>query len=156
MSTGAFLEESDLIAVVDVSRVHEVTTPEGFRLQSAKAKIIRVIYWRFPDDPEMKDGIVIYSLDPNAAIVEENISGDGLAFPVREGRAFVCLKMKGINKFYPYAPLCFQPMNDSEMVSWPSEPIFRAGMKPYSPTPLSTVIEQLDGLQKAGQSEPDS
>jgi len=150
MSAKAFLEQSDLIAIVDVSPIHEVTTPEGFRLQTASAKIIKEIYRRFPplSGTEQKDLIVIYSLDVNAIVADHNIGVKENAFPIHEGKAFVCLKNKGLNKFYPYEPLCFQSMNVSEMITWPSEPVFRAGMEPYSQIPLSTVIQQINELQR--------
>jgi hypothetical protein len=149
MSAKAFLDESDLIAVVDVSSVHEVTTPEGFRLQSANAKIVREIYRRFPPLQKTdKKSIIIYSFDPMAAIGDYKIAGDGFAFPIREGMAFVCLKMKGEEKYYPYEPLCFQSMNSSELISWPAESKYRIGMELYNTVPLSTVIQQIDKLQK--------
>jgi len=132
MSAKAFLEQSDLIAIVEVSTVHVVTTPEGLRLQSAKAKIVKNIFRRFPDISETdSNSIVIYSLDPNAVITEENFGGDGFAFPIREGKAFVCLKQEGYNKFYPYGPLCFQSLDNSEEIMWPSEPVYRVGTSTY-------------------------
>ena len=153
MSARAFLDESDLIAVVEVSSVHEVTTPEGFRLQSANAKIIREIYRRSPAlGSTDHNSIIIYSFDPNAAISENNPHADGFAFPIREGKAFVCLKMKGIEKFYPYEPLCFQSMKESELVSWPTESTYRIGMELYSSVPLSSVIQQIDKLKKERES----
>ena len=149
MSAKMFLEQSVLIAVVEVAPVHEVTTPEGFRLQSAKAKIVREIFRRHPAVPMAEaKSIIIYSLDRNAAVAEDNIIVDGMGSPIREGKAFVCLKMKGFNKFYPYEPLCFQTLDRSENVLWPSEPVFRIGMDLYTETPLSVVIDQLDRLQK--------
>jgi hypothetical protein len=151
MSAKSLLEGSDLIAVVDVSTVHEVTTPEGFRLQSADAKIVREIYRRFPAIPEAeKSSIIIYSLDPNALITEKNFGVDGSSIPICEGKAFVCLREKGVNKFYPfpYAYLSFQSMKQTELIKWPADPTIRQGLMSYSSVPLSTVIKLIDELHK--------
>ena len=107
MSPKAFLEESDLIAIVDVKDVHEVTTPEGFRLQTATATLEKVIFQR-DDFTFSSKVIVVYSLDVNAIITKENKGGTGFAFPITSGKAFVCLKLRGIDKFYPYCPMSFQ------------------------------------------------
>lgn len=104
-------------------------------------------YRRYPPFLE-SDSIVIYSLDPNALVTEENVGGDGFAFPISEGKAFVCLKVKGADKFYPYAPHCFQVLHDSEKIMWPSELIYREGMDLDSQTSLSIVIDQLNPAQQ--------
>ena len=152
MSARAFLEQSDLIAVVDVASVHEVTTPDGFRLQSARARVLQTVFRRFPDFPEQeKAPLVVYSLDPNAATANDIPSGSGFHFPIQEGRAFVCLKMKGFNKFHPYTPLSFQRVDKSGTIRWPTATVLRAGMQPYSPTPVAKVIRQLEQLQTEKQ-----
>jgi hypothetical protein len=149
MSARAFLDQSDFIAIVDVGYVHEVTTPEGFRLQSAKGKIVRELFRRHPGlSQDEANTCILYSLDVSAAIAPDNLSGSGFSFPIRSGKALVCVKMKGPNKFYPYEPLCFQVIDDEGKVMWPTVSKLSVGMDPYSRVPVETVAEQILQLRK--------
>lgn len=89
-----------IVAIVNVGEVSEVTTPQGLVLQSATAKIGKLVYRRFPlFDRQPEDEIVIYSFMPN---------GFEAACPaplrLESGRAFVMMAQQGFNKFFPSDP----------------------------------------------------
>ena len=100
----------DIIAIVEVGDIHRVTTPEGVTLESAVATIERLIYRRNdPFDPDNKTTIRIYKLLPNG--VHRGM------YSLSKGRAFVMMKMQGMDAFYPTDPWEFQPIT-SEEIRW--------------------------------------
>ena len=105
----------DIIALVDVGPVTEVSTPQDMILQSANARIVRLIYRRSPPwAGEPVDKIVIYSFLPNGMSVI-------CPAPVKigPGRAFVMMKEHGINKFSPSDPWEYQPLRGNvPLVAW--------------------------------------
>ena len=103
----------DIIAIVEVGDIHRVATPEGVTLESAVATIEKLIFRRNdPFDPDNKATIRIYKLLPNGV-------HKGL-YSLSKGRAFVMMKMQGMDAFYPTDPWEFQPIT-SEEIRWPTK-----------------------------------
>ncbi len=141
MTEESMIASSDLIAIVDVGKVHEATTPEGFRLWSAKVKVEEIAFLRCPLIPGDQP-VVIYSLDVNAAVSEENVIVDGAQLPIFQGRALICMKQRGMNKFYPSEPLHFQLIESDGTVRWP----FRKpqqGEENYQRVPVQEVVHRV-------------
>jgi len=92
--------EIDIVAVVNIGPVHELTTPEGIAIQSAEAAIEEEIYRRHPLDGEGVKTIRIYTVMPNGP--------ENGPLTLSSGRSFVMMKMKGRNAFVPDDPWSIQ------------------------------------------------
>jgi hypothetical protein len=141
MSPQELIKQSDLIALVTVSTVHDTASPEGIHIVSAVAKIDQLIYRQhfITDDTvetreQLPSQIIIYDVDANPGRTDAG----PLFIPSDEGRCFVCLKARGFGKFYPYHPLSVQKVIH-EKIFWPAQVV-------NEETPLQSVIKQLDGL----------
>lgn len=150
MPAKAFLAESDLIAVVEVGPVHEVSTPEGFILQSAQAKIVTEVFRRSRLG-EDGDSVVIYSLHRNVRFGPDGEIEEKGGFSILPGKAFVCLKMGGMNKFHPFEPLSFQPIGTDDLIMWATRDVLEPGSPGYEKVPVARVVED---LRKRLQSSP--
>ncbi len=120
----------DIIAIVNVGKVHTVTTPEGITLQSAEATVEREIFRRVaPFDQTKKTKIRIFSLMPNG------LDQEGL--PLASGRTFVMMKQRGVDAFFPADPWEFQSLSANE-IFWPTT----HGIQQKSIAEVTKEIEQ--------------
>lgn len=105
-----------LVAIVNVGEVSQVSTPQGLMIQSATAKIEKLVYRRFPPwDGQPEDEVILYSLMPNGLAVD-----CPAPLQLESGRAFVMMTQQGINKFFPADPWEFQLLSRGELL-WPTE-----------------------------------
>ena len=121
MSAEQYLDSASLIAVVDVGTVHEAHTPEGIQVSSAKAEIVKTVFWQFTES-ELPKSIVIYDVAPNAVVDADGVAPNS-HWNFTSGRFFVILKMQGDMKFRPFDRLSLQPMKQAnDKVMWPVAP----------------------------------
>lgn len=104
-----------LVAIVNVGEVSKVSTPQGVMVQSATAKIEKLIYRASPPfEGSPEDEVILYSFMPN---------GLEAACPaplqLESGRAFVMMAQNGMNKFFPSDPWEFQPLSRGDLL-WPT------------------------------------
>jgi len=127
----------DIVAVIKVGPVSEVSTPQGLVLQSATAEIEQLIYRRSPPaEGESLNQITIYSLLPN---------GLNAACPapltLASGRAFIMMQQNGVHKFYPTNPWEFQVLSGNTIL-WPT----KSGIKKRL---LSDVIPEITAYARS-------
>ena len=116
VSPEEYAKQSDLIAVLRIGTVHEEKTPESILVRSAVAEVERVIYFRFAPHRKLPEKIVIYQVDPNGQIEGGSAFGEPT---IAEGRCFAMLKLRGEDKFTPYARLSLQAF-EKEGLHWPT------------------------------------
>jgi len=59
-SRESYLRDSTLIAILRVGEVHQALTPEAIRIQSATAKVERVIWYQFAAGDKLPDTVIVF------------------------------------------------------------------------------------------------
>ena len=133
-----YINESTLIAIVNIGSIHEAKTPEMVVVHSAEATIEKLIYQKPECEIKLPDKIIIYQIDPNGHIGTD----DGYGHPIlKTGRCFVMLKEQGENKFIPYDTLSLQEINKWG-ICWPTTNIKRESFSE------AQIIEKINKLIK--------
>ena len=156
-SPKALIEESDLIALVDVGEVHVARTQEGFVIESATANLLAVAWRRYKPEFEDKEGKIelcaegieftaltepvtkngreIY--ESNAGLFQKAIS----FYDIDSGKAFFCLK-RGYLRTYKLldSPLSFQHVDEKGEISWSTG---QSGKFTYTRVQPSIALEEI-------------
>ena len=112
-------------------------------MQSATAKIERLIYYQFATNNKPPETIIVYSVAPNA-VIDDGVVTATNTLSLKQGRIFAMLKMKGFNKFVREDPLGMQEIAPDGTIMWPSERLKN------DPRPVDQVIEELGRIKLSG------
>ncbi|MEI6323752.1 MAG: hypothetical protein WCP60_11715 [bacterium] len=166
-SPKALIEESDLIALIDVGEVHVARTPEEFVIKSAKAKVLEVAWRRYkPELEDKKNEIVIHTDGMESPVVTEPMLKNGKEiygpnagpflkaisfFDIESGKAFVCLKRGYLGTYKLLdSPLSFQHVDEKGEISWSTG---KPGEFNYTRVQPSTALAEIKALCTSGQSK---
>lgn len=147
LSPQEYLRESDLIVILDVGPIHRVATPEGIVVESATAKVEKVIWYKFESDEKLPDKITLYNIFTASSILGDKTipaAADEGVLVLKQGRIFALLQKKGSNEFKPFDRLSIQELGADEKVLWTTSDPMKS-----ETVSISRIIEELDKIKQS-------
>jgi hypothetical protein len=139
-----------LIAILEVGEIHQAWTPENVAVESATARVEKVLWYQMAADPNiaLPDTITVYRLEPNADIqagrVFSTVTG---SLKLEKGRVLAVLQMRGMNKFAPFWQFSMQPLkSDQDTVDWPA---VKEGNPGFNQLTLKQLVEEIERLKRS-------